>query len=167
MTTTILVTTVFTPNLASADSLNSVLEHLEKTDEGLRCELAQLDQGVQVTTTVLNIADVLAKIQGGGVLCREPSCSAPNGAVAHHPNGTPSLAHNGSVQGKPSAVTPERVAGVPGVAEPVELAQLLEQIQQGKLELYVHVAPEPVRDPADEWEEEAIGQHFRENPFLY
>lgn len=177
MATTILVTTVFTPNLDPGSSLNRVLEHLEQTDEGLRSELAQLDEDVQVTTTLLNIADIFEKSKRCAPASEQKVLPRTNGHVgqngsSHNGNGVLAAAHNGVCNGK-SAMSSEATEEIGEVTEkPLVLEELLEQIQQGKLELYLHLAPPSSTEKAGEsgrapFEEEEIGEHFLQNPFLY
>lgn len=178
MTTTILVTTVFTPNLDPANSLNRVLEHLEQTDEGLRNHLSQLDQDVQVTTTLLNIADVFEKVKRCATPTVEQSHHEKNGFATqnggtHNGNGAVATAHNGVHNGKQSITSESREGDAQATEKPLVLEELLEQIQQGKLELYLHLAPTPSRSEhtgefgSEKFEDEEIGEHFLQNPFLY
>lgn len=177
MATTILVTTVFTPNLNPGSSLNRVLEHLEQTDEGLRSELAQLDEDVQVTTTLLNIADIFEKSKGCAPASGQKVLHQTNGHVAqngslHNRNGVLAAAHNGVCNGKPALSPKATEEAGEGTEQPLVLEELLEQIQQGKLELYLHLAPPAPNEQAgksgrENFEEEEIGEHFLQNPFLY
>lgn len=138
MTTAVIVTTIVTTELGETKFLDQVLEQIRKNDRSLLTRLTRVDLDAKVTTAILDIADFMGYAQ----------------AWLHR---------------QPKAVTAEPEKSAPTLVCTDEMSEgefmdyVLQQIHQGQQPAYVQFADGELEGV----EEEKIGEHFSQNPFLY
>jgi hypothetical protein len=141
---------------------------------------------------LLNIADIFEKVKSPVPTNPQNLLWGQNGVVSQNgtsQNGTANGFHarslngnghhadpyaNGASNGNPNkpllavpGIRPSLAEAKPCENEPLGLEALLEQIQQGKLELYLHLAPDAQNNPAAQRvEAEEIGKEWMEHPFF-
>jgi hypothetical protein len=138
MTTAVIVTTIVTTELGETKFLDQVLEQIRKNDHSLPTRLTPIDLDAKVTTAILDIADFMGYAQAW--MHRQPKAPAQE-----------------QEKSAPTLVCTD------DMSEGEFMDYVLQQIHQGKQPAYAQFT----NGELEGIEEEKIGEHFSQNPFLY
>lgn len=139
MTTAVVVTTIVTHNSSEAQFLDHVLEQIRNNDRDLLATLDQLGLDVRVTSAILNVGDFLHYAHQW---------------LRHRGEDAPATQANG---GAPTQVCTENMSE----AEFMEF--ILEELDTGTQPAYARLTAAEL----EAMEEETIGDHHSQHPFLY